>query len=241
MGSLFLYIEVLTGRMKRHGGPTIRRAIGCMALLAAGVFAAACQQAGGQPPQENLQTPQDNEVVVATCPLKLDSHITAGSLGTLLPADPRSGELPKYCSLKSNDVVGAPDYGFFALKDELERLGRVCGCDDGRYGSFHVRIDQYLTTSGAHEAFGKEAGELRARRVEEVEGVDEAQLGDIGDERIVKQTFYSVNGQVRENNRVLLMRRRNIIARMETPIKDVEVLLEYAAQLDKNIQAAAPQ
>jgi hypothetical protein len=149
-------------------------------------------------------------------------------------------EVPATCSLKSNSVVGAPDYGFFAVESELERLGRICGCSYGSYGSLYVRIDMYRATDGAHEAFAQEAGYLGEPPNKEVKEVDKDQLSDIGNERTIKQTFYSINGQERKHNVVLLMRQSNIIARMDlTPEQPVDVLLEYAAQLDQNIQAAA--
>jgi hypothetical protein len=69
-------------------------------------------------------------------------------------------------------------------------------------------------------------------RNKEVKGLDEALLADLGDERVIKQKFYA--GDV-----ILLMRRRNVVASMRLTQEASVDLLEYAAQLDENIQAAA--
>lgn len=211
----------------------------CVVLLIGGIAAASCGAPAGSNEPSTL-TPESAGVVAAACPIEFHSEIAAGSLGALLPANPISGIAPATCPLLSNSVVGAYDYGFFASESELERLGRICGCEYGNYESLDVRIDLYHATDGAHEAFAQEAKYVKEPPNEEVEGVNKEQLSHIGNERIIKQTFYSINGQERKFDAVLLMRRANIIARMElTPEQPVDVLLEYAAQLDKNIEAAA--
>jgi hypothetical protein len=210
-----------------------------LALLVGGLAAASCGASARQN-QSSTPTPDSEGIVAAACPVKFHSEIAPGSLGTLLPMDPVLNKVPAYCSLDSNDVVGAPDYGFFAPENELERLGRICGCSYGHYEALYVRIDIYQEADGAHEAFAQEASYLDEPPNKEVEEVDKSQLSDIGNERKLKQTFYSVNGQQRKHDAVLLMRRSNIIARMDfTPEQPVDLLLEYAAQLDRNIQAAA--
>jgi len=83
---------------------------------------------------------------------------------------------------------------------------------------------------------------------ENVEPENRQLLTSIGDERILTRIPTIVNDQRLDNDDYeLLFRRRNIIARIElnygsfyAPAKGPpEPLLEYAAQLDRDIEAAA--
>lgn len=52
--------------------------------------------------------------------------------------------------------------------------------------------------------------------------------------------MYSINGQRAEGQKTLLVRWHNIIARVElSPYKPTELLLDYAEQLGRNIEAVA--
>jgi len=100
-------------------------------------------------------------------PVPRETAVPAGSLGALFPANPITGELPGSCAPESNAEVGSPFGGFFADEAELDRLGRLCGCNIGgsivplgggvSQGYFWLRADLYLTTAGAREAFRMEA------------------------------------------------------------------------------------
>ncbi len=79
---------------------------------------------------------------------------------------------------------------------------------------------------------------------------DEQLLSSIGDQRVLTRILEIVNDQkVDSDTYELLFRRRNVIARIElsygffpNPGKGPpDPLLEYASQLDRNIEAAAQQ
>ena len=179
-------------------------------------------------------------------PVPRETAVPAGSLGALFPADPITGELPGRCSPESNADLGSPFGGFFANEAELDRLGRLCGCDvlgggeDVWLDYFWLRADLYLTTAGAREAFKMEARNIQGRGFEDVKDVDEAGLAALGDERTIRLNVFLINGQRAEGQKVLLVRWHNVIARMElSPYKPTELLLDYAAQLATNIEAVA--
>jgi hypothetical protein len=175
-------------------------------------------------------------------PIPRETRIPSGSLGTLFPVDPITGELPTSCAPQSNAELGCRFCGFFAYEAELDRLGRLCGCDvrGGGDDYFSLRADLYLTTAGAREAFTMEARTMNGRGFEDVGGVDEARLAGLGDERTIRLNVFFVNGQRAEGHKQLLVRWHNIIALMElSPYKPTELLLEYAEQLGRNIEAVA--
>jgi hypothetical protein len=179
-------------------------------------------------------------------PVPRETRIPSGSLGALFPVDPITGELPPSCVPQSNAQLGSPFGGFFANEAELDGLGRLCGCDVRGGGHdvwrdyFKLRADLYLTTPGAREAFTMEARTIEGRGFEDVEDVDEARLASIGDERTIRLNVGSINGQRFEAKKVLLVRWHNIIARMElSPQQPTDLLLDYAAQLGRNIEAVA--
>lgn len=202
------------------------RLLTCLALSICCVTAIACGASQGRG-----ESPASESGVVPTCPVELIPDLMAGPLGTLFPRDPDSA--PPDCLL--SDEAG--NFGPFGSEfEEYERLGWVCSCDGAGHeagrGSFSVHIDLYHTTAGAHEAYAREAVDVQDPRNKEVKGLDEALLADLGDERVIKQKFYA--GDV-----ILLMRRRNVVASMRLTQEASVDLLEYAAQLDENIQAAA--
>lgn len=172
-----------------------------------------------------------------------------GTVAALIPAYPFSGK-PGSCVLSPNSEDGAPFTGFFANEAELDRLGRLCGCDTSDAGddllrdSLSLRVDLYLSTTGAREGFRKEADLLRRAFELDVENVDQARLANIGDERIIKQDilFAEQNGHEwqEKGEWTLLARWHNIVARIElSPYQPTEMLLDYAEQLGRNIEAAA--
>ena len=211
-------------------------------LLACLLVACHSPSSSSHIPDIASQTPEDDEVAVSCPPLL--GKTPPGTIAALLPPDPFSGQL-NGCGLSPNSEDGAPFSGFFADEAELDRLGRLCGCDalgDGKgvwTDYFSVRGDVYLTTTGARAAFKMESQTL-TRGFEDVSEVDEARLASLGEERVIMQHVFYVNGQQTEGQRVLLVRWHNIVARIElSPYHPTEMLLDYAAQLDKNIQAAA--
>jgi len=177
-------------------------------------------------------------------PVPRETAVPAGSLGALFPADPISGQLlGDGCAPASNAEVGSPFGGFFASEAELDRLGRLCGCnvlaggEDVWLDYFKLRADLYLTTAGAREAFRMETQTLR-RGFEDIRDVDQARLAGLGDERTIRLNVHSINGQRAEGQKVLLVRWHNIIARVElSPYKPTQLLLDYAEQLGRNIEA----
>ena len=85
-----------------------------------------------------------------------------------------------------------------------------------------------------------EAETIQGRGFEDVRDVDEARLASLGDERAIRLNVYSINGERAEGHKVLLVRWHNVIARMElSPDKPTDLLLDYAAQLGRNIEAVA--
>jgi hypothetical protein len=199
---------------------------------------------------EDSKTPYATPWLAKITPLPRETALPTGSLGALLPADPITGELPGSCLRDSNAEVGCQYCGFFAGQAELDRLGRVCGCDitgggeDGWRDYFDVRADLYLTTPGAREAFRMESDLLQRAFEFDVENVDQARLEDLGDERIIKQDLliveYKGNETRSKAQQALLVRWHNIVVRMElSPYKPTELLLDYAEQLGRNIEATA--
>jgi hypothetical protein len=172
-----------------------------------------------------------------------------GTVAALIPPYPFSGE-PGSCVLSSNYEHGSPFGGFFANEAELDRLGRLCGCDttdathDVSRGYFSLRVDLYLTTTGAREGFRMESDLLQRAFEFNVENVDQARLENLGDERIIKQDLsivkYKGNETRSKAQQALLARWHNIVARIElSPYQPTEMLLDYAEQLGRNIEAAA--
>jgi len=159
-----------------------------------------------------------------------------GSLGTVLPPDPNTGQPVGSCSPKPNESVGEPFSGFFASQSQLEQMGRLCGCSFDGFEGYDIRIDMYEATPGAKEAYRREARTIYPQL--DPLSIDEA----IGEERTLRRSPDEYDRYI------LLFRRRNVIARLELSYYREsspdgkgprEPVLEYAAQLDRNIEAAA--
>lgn len=211
-------------------------------------------------PGDNILTPMAEVAERATehpedYPPPLGVYITplprdiTGSVAALIPAGPFSGE-PGNCYLSPNSEDGAPFAGFFADEAELDRIGRLCGCDGGDSGEdvrrddLSMRVDLYLTTTGAREGFRMESRTLGTAGYENIGDLDQARLDRLGDERIVRQEviFLEQNGREwqQKGEQTLLVRWHNIVARIElSPYHPTEMLLDYAEQLGRNIEAAA--
>jgi hypothetical protein len=112
-----------------------------------------------------------------------------------------------------------------------------------------MRVDLYVAAPGAAEAYKREADTMKPDYLREnVEPENRQLLASIGDEQILTRALTVVNDQRLDNDDYeLLFRRHNVIARIElsygsfsAPGKGPpEPLLEYAAELDRNIEAAA--
>ncbi len=242
-----------------------------MMLVAVALGAVSCTSGSSIPGNlaRNLRTPQGDEASL-TCPPSLeqvadptklaealgnmnirtpgppaglvpaDAWTPPGSLGALLPVDPNLKD-PGICELNTNGYVGEPGYGFFATEEELEQMGRLCGCE--RWPdppAFHVRIDLYESTAGAREGLRREASTIYPQIAPL--NIDNELVQRVGQERTLRGTPDDYDRYI------LLFRRRNVVARLELSYYSksspegqgpVEPLLYYAEQLDRNIEAAA--
>jgi hypothetical protein len=137
--------------------------------------------------------------------------------------------------------------GGFASEEQLIQMGRLCGVTAS--AGMSMRVDLYLATPGAAEAYKREAETIvDSSTGEAVELQDNHLLASIGDSRLLRRVVTIVNDQRIDNDDYeLLFVRRNVVARIRlsygfywNPGKgSPEPLLEYAAELDKNIEAAA--
>lgn len=178
------------------------------------------------------------------------------SLRTLIPVDSPDGPV-WCCSESSNRSFGSPEgggglFGFGAGEEQLNQMGRLCGgIADSQNGGLRMRVDLYVAAPGAAEAYKREADTMKPDYLREnVEPEDQQLFASIGDERILTRVLTIVNDQQLDNDDYeILYRRRNIIARIELTYGSFshpgkgppDPLLEYAAQLDRNIEAAAAQ
>lgn len=186
--------------------------------------------------------------------------LTPGALSTLLPPEapnslgvviPRASPTGPIncCDEENNRDFGARFGGGFASEEQLIQMGRLCGVR--ARGGMSMRVDLYAATPGAAEAYRREAETMKPGRLREgVPRQDEQLLSSIGDQRVLTRILEIVNDQkVDSDTYELLFRRRNVIARIElsygffpNPGKGPpDPLLEYASQLDRNIEAAAQQ
>jgi hypothetical protein len=175
-----------------------------------------------------------------------------GSLGSLLAPDPVSGRsVPEY-TLNTNDVVGSPGYGYYASAQQLDQMGRLCGLytslNEFTHGPsedwvMHVYLDLYATTAGAEEAFQRWARSLGGSS--DVDVADCRSLKGVGEERELR--LAKATAQYRYDTYHLLFRRRNVVLLLTlnygepTARGPVDLVAEYAAQLDRNIEAAAEE
>jgi hypothetical protein len=189
----------------------------------------------------------------------------ANSLKTLIPVDSPDGSV-WCCSDRDNASFGSPEgggglFGFGASEEQLDEMGRLCGeIANSQEGALRMRVDLYVAVPGAREAFKREADKMAADGFyhEEIKLDDESLLLSIGDERAFMRYSHYEGEKPRRldiDDYELLFRRRNIIARLQLSYLDTslgfpaytttpqkgppEPLLEYAAQLDRNIGAAA--
>jgi hypothetical protein len=170
------------------------------------------------------------------------------TLYNLVPPESPFG--PVHCCIEgSNESFGTPFggggiFGFGATQEQLEQMGRLCGVLAS--GAMEMRVDLYATAPGAMEAYRREAQTMSPDDLREnVKPEDEVLLASIGDERALTHVFTVVNGQRLDKDEYdLLFRRRNIIARIELGYAGQgppEPLLGYAAQVDRNVEAAVRQ
>jgi len=168
------------------------------------------------------------------------------SLSTLIPLQASTGPID-CCGGERNEDFGARFGGGFASEEQLVQIGRLCGVTAS--GGMSMRVDLYATSPGAAEAYKREAATMMDSPTGEgVEQQDDELLASIGDSRLLRRIPTIVNDQRIDNDDYeLLFKRRNIVARMRlsygfywNPGKgEPTPLLEYASQLDRNIEAAA--
>ena len=201
----------------------------------------------------NIHTPSSIDTA-ATRVATLMPPEAANSLRTLVPVDSPDGSV-WCCSDRNNASFGDPQgggglFGFGAGEEQLDQMGRLCGgIANSEEGALRMRVDLYVATPGATEAYKREAEVMRPGYLrEDLELENQGLLFSIGDERKLTRILTKVNDEYVDTDLYeLIFRRRNIIARIElsygsfsAPGKGPpELLLEYAAQLDRNIEAAA--
>lgn len=175
--------------------------------------------------------------------------VQPGTLAILLPPDPLTGRLVPSYTLNTNASVGCAGCGYWANEFALDQMGRLCGLstslgassisasgDDIIISQLFLQLDYYRTTPGAEEAFQRQVEEEFDEKVEDV-------TLDVGDERQLFASTYEFASSGGSTTYSLLMRRRNIIVRLSDwdGEEQTGAVLEYAAQLDRNIEAAAQQ
>jgi len=175
--------------------------------------------------------------------------VSPDSLASLLPPDPGSGKPVSMYTLNLNSYVGSPGSGYWESEDQLDKMGRLCGLstslgelnisasgNDITIRQVYLEIDYYEITPGAREAFRRELKDDFGEKVEDVSV-------DVGDERQLLASSYESPSSGESTTYSLLMRRRNIIVRLWgwDGEGETDAVLEYAAQLDQNIEATAQQ
>jgi hypothetical protein len=189
----------------------------------------------------------------------------SNSLWTLMPVDSPDGSV-WCCTDRDNASFGSPEgggglFGFGASEEQLDEMGRLCGgIANSQEGALRMRVDLYAATPGAAEAYKREADTMAPDGFyhENIEPDDEGVLSSIGDERVFMRYVQYEGEKPRRldiDDYELLFRRRNIVARLQLSYLDAslgfpaytstpqkgppEPLLEYATQLDQNIEAPA--
>jgi hypothetical protein len=227
-----------------------------------------------------IQTPEGNEVSV-TCPpsfeeaigptklaeilsrpgfpqpepgdIPPDAFARPGSLCTLLPPDPVSGESITFCPSLTNADPAAAGETEGQWEEYYAQMGRLCRVSVSLYGPDHpwemnVDMELYATTPGAREAFRPKAGQ--GEPDDDSLLVDRDLLLSLGDERRFYRIMGYIDGEVIDQDiYVLQFRRRNIATELSlsyigtspTGKGSPDPVLEYAAQLDRNIEAAAEE
>lgn len=177
-----------------------------------------------------------------------DAFVPPGSLCTLFPPDPVSGEPIDFCPALTNaDLAG----GSTEWEEHYDQTGRLCGISVSLHGAdypwqMNVDLELYATTPGAREAFRSKAGQGDAN--DDSVLADQDLLLSLGDERRLHRIEGYMDGELIDQDiYILQFRRRNIVAELSlayigaspTDKGPPEPVLEYAAQLDRNIEAAA--
>jgi hypothetical protein len=116
-----------------------------------------------------------------------------------------------------------------------------------------------LATPGAKEAYRREADTMLEHELKDISSPDRELFLSIGERQELRKTTGTINGQPFEETYDVLFQRRNVVARVELkyvgtidlsskpPVVSsagsgpLTPLLEYAAQLDRNIEATAQQ
>lgn len=182
----------------------------------------------------------------------------------LIPRDSSKGAID-CCSDETNEDLGAEFggggvYGFGASEVQLDGMGRRCGVTaESNVLGYQMRLDYYATTPGAIEAYRREADTMRDDELKDIDSSDRELFTSIGDRQELRMTTGTMNGQPFMETYDVLFQRRNLVARVELqywgtidssskpPVASsagggpLTPLLQYAAQLDQNIQAAAAQ
>ncbi len=169
----------------------------------------------------------------------------------LIPTAAPLGAQVSCCSDLTNQEMGDPNFGSFASEEQLNQLGRLCGFTaDSVPEAYQIRLDYYRTTPGAKEAYRREAALFSQYEVSNLDTLDQQALSSIGEDRVLGRTISWTNGVRDEADEfTLFIRRRNVIASIDlqyvllpgTHQGPPTPLLQYAAQLDRNIEAAAQQ
>ena len=186
--------------------------------------------------QFNIHTPSSLDAVETLVPPEAPN-----SLRTLIPRESPEGPVD-CCGSSTNSDFGAPFggggmFGFGASEEQLIQMGRLCGIFAGSGPALEMRVDLYVATPGAKEAYRREARSIYPQ-------LDPLPIDEmVGDERTLRRSPDQYEWYI------LLFRRGNVIARLELSYRELspdgrgspEPLLQYAAQLDRNIEAAAQQ
>jgi hypothetical protein len=172
------------------------------------------------------------------------------SLRTVIPLESPVGPVD-CCGGETNKDLGAPFGGGFAAEEQLIKMGRLCGVTADSVPALTMRVDLYTATAGAAYAYAREAEMMRPGDTREnVEPENKELLMSIGGERKLTRFVWIMNGQRLDvDDYELLFRRSNVVARIRLTYGSLytsgggppEPLLEYAAQLDRNIEAAAQE
>jgi hypothetical protein len=167
------------------------------------------------------------------------------SLEGLLPPNPYldSGR----CLLQTNAYISGAWTGW--NKEELDQLGRLCGCalqSEDPTASIQIQLHLYVTSRGAEEAYRRQKGWY-----DDDDVIEAVSAQSIGDERALRYTPGTTKAPgtalTTQDAYSFLFRRRNVVVSLFLQYHSEsfdakgppDPMLEYAAQIDQNIQAAA--
>jgi hypothetical protein len=199
-----------------------------------------------------------------------DDLIPPGSLCALLPGVPDSSEPIVFCPLYDNTGAGGMvPVVDEDLLDQMGRVcGTYLTVDGPLHAKMDIRVDVYVSSAGSEEAYRRAESAMRSlkepsdRMKKCVEGVTgefqaliDAQAGRIGDERDWRIAS-SWEGPLESGHcsgshyYTLVFRRHNLYVELSlnyvrpAPLgidHSPQPLLDYATQLDTNIEAAASE